>query len=248
MLLLLPPSESKRHGGDGAPLDFAALSFPELGPARRQALSALRALSRNLAAAAAMLRLGPSSAAEAALNRVLTTSATMPAIDRYDGVLFDELDAGSLPPEARKFAGEHLAIASALFGITGALDAIPAYRLSHDSRLPGTTLRKVWAPLAGVLAGRPGLIVDLRSEGYASLGPIPRREDAVYVRVVADAGEGRTRALNHFNKKGKGEFARRVLLAGVDHPDVASLLAWAASEGIRLMPGAPGELDLVIST
>jgi cytoplasmic iron level regulating protein YaaA (DUF328/UPF0246 family) len=247
VLILLPPSETKRHGGDGPPLDLATLSFPELTKARRQTLSALRALSRNLAAATGMLRLGPASATEAARNRVVTTSPTMAAIDRYDGVLFDELDAASLPASAREFAGRHLVIASALFGLTGALDPIPAYRLSHDSRLPGTTLGKIWRPvLSATLASRDGLILDLRSEGYAALGPAPERSDSVYVRVVSEGDDGRKRALNHFNKKGKGAFARRLLLAEIDHPDVASLLAWAVAEGIRLEAGAPGELYLVV--
>jgi cytoplasmic iron level regulating protein YaaA (DUF328/UPF0246 family) len=247
VLILLPPSETKRVGGDGPPLDLSALSFLELTTARRQTLAALKALSRNLAAAAGMLRLGPSSAVEAARNRIVATSPTMPAIDRYDGVLFEELDAGSLPASARRFAGEHLAIASALFGLSGALDPIPAYRLSHDSRLPRSTLGRIWrAPLTAFLAQRSGLVLDLRSEGYAALGPRPARADSVYVRVVSIGANGRTRALNHFNKKGKGEFARRLLLGGIDHPDVASLLAWADREGIRLTPGAPGELDLVV--
>lgn len=247
MLILLPPSETKRDGGDGPPLDLTALSFPELTGARRQALSALKALSRNLSAATGMLRLGPSSAREAARNRVVTTSPTMPAIDRYDGVLFEELDAASLPESARRFAARHLAIASALFGLSGALDPIPAYRLSHDSRLPGTSLGKIWRPGVGaVLSAREGLILDLRSEGYSALGAAPDRPDSVYVRVVSEGDDGRKRALNHFNKKGKGAFARRLLLAEVDHPDVGSLLAWADAEAIRLEPGAPGELDLVV--
>jgi cytoplasmic iron level regulating protein YaaA (DUF328/UPF0246 family) len=247
VLILLPPSETKRHGGDGPPLDLAALSFPDLTRARRQTLAALRALSRNLAAAAGMLRLGPSSATEAARNRVVTTSPTMAAIDRYDGVLFDELDAASLPAGAREFAGRHLAIASALFGLTGALDPIPGYRLSHDSRLPGTSLGAIWRPpLTATLAGRDGLILDLRSEGYTALGPAPVRADSVYIRVVSEGDDGRRRALNHFNKKGKGAFARRLLVAGIAHPDVASLLAWAVAEGIQLEPGTPGELGLVV--
>lgn len=247
MLILLPPSETKRDGGDGPPLDLGALSFPELTAPRRATLAAVKALSRNLSTAAAMLRLGPASAAEAARNRVLATSPTMAAIDRYDGVLFDELDAPSLPPSARAFAAEHLAIASALFGLSGALDPIPAYRLSHDSRLPGATLKRIWRePLSGLLGARSGLVLDLRSEGYAALGPIPARDDAVFVRVRGEDASGRVRALNHFNKKGKGAFARRVLLAGIAHPDVSSLLDWAAAEGIRLERGAPGELDLVV--
>jgi cytoplasmic iron level regulating protein YaaA (DUF328/UPF0246 family) len=247
VLILLPPSETKRVGGDGPPLDLSALSFPELTTARQQTLAALKALSRNLAAAAGMLRLGPSSAVEAARNRIVMTSPTMPAIDRYDGVLFEELDAGSLPVGARRFAAQHLAIASALFGLSGALDPIPAYRLSHDSRLPGSTLGRIWrAPLTALLAERAGLLLDLRSEGYAALGPRPARADSVYVRVVSVGADGRTRALNHFNKKGKGAFVRQLLLAGIDHPDIGSLLAWAAREGIRLTRGAPGELDLAV--
>ena len=246
MLILLPPSETKRDGGDGPPLDLAALSFPGLTAARKQTLAAVKAMSRNLAAAAGMLRLGPASSVEAARNRVIATSGTMPAVDRYDGVLFDELDAATLPPDARRFAGEHLAIGSALFGITGALDPIPAYRLSHDSRLPGTaSLGRIWkAPLTAALAGQDGLVLDLRSEGYAALGPAPA--GSFYVRVVSADGDGRKRALNHFNKKGKGAFTRRLLLAGIDHPDVASLLDWAAADGVRLEPGVPGELDLVV--
>lgn len=247
MLLILPPSETKRDGGDGAPLDLGRLSFPELTPTRRAALAAVRAVSRNLAAATGMLRLGPASAGEAARNRVVTTSPTLPAIDRYDGVLFDELDAGSLPAAARRFAGDHVAIASALFGLSGALDPIPAYRLSHDSRLPGTTLRKLWRePVSVLLAARTGLVLDARSEGYSALGPAPARPDSVYLRVVSEGADGRKRALNHFNKKGKGAFARALLLTGIDHPDVASLLSWARAAGIRLEPGAPGELDLVV--
>ncbi len=245
MLLLLPPSESKRDGGTGAPLDLSALSFPELTPARTRVLAALRALSRNLGAAAGMLRLGPASAAEAAKNRVVTTSPTMAAIDRYDGVLFDELDAASLPEAARRFAGEHVAIGSALFGLTGALDPIPAYRLSHDSRLPGTSLTKLWAAVAPEVSSR-GPVLDLRSEAYAALLPVPAGTERWYVRVVAEDEDGRRRALNHFNKKGKGAFVRRVLLAGIDHTDVDSVLAWAAGEGIRLERGAAGELDLVV--
>jgi cytoplasmic iron level regulating protein YaaA (DUF328/UPF0246 family) len=246
VLILLPPSETKRDGGDGPPLDLAALSFPTLTAARRQTLAAVKAMSRNLAAAAGMLKLGPASTVEAARNRLIATSGTMPALDRYDGVLFDELDAGSLHADARRFAAEHLAIGSALFGVTGALDPIPAYRLSHDSRLPGTvSLGRIWkAPLSAALAARSEFMLDLRSEGYAALGPAPA--GSFYLRVVSADGDGRKRALNHFNKKGKGAFTRRALLAGIDHPDVASLLAWASAEGVRLEYGAPGELDLVV--
>ncbi len=247
MLILLPPSETKRDGGrPDSPLSLAALSFPELATPRQRALNAFRRLARNRGAAAA-LRLGPTQAHELARNRLVETGPTMPAIERFDGVLYDALEVATLGAAARAFAHDHVVISSALFGLLGADDPIPAYRLSPDSRLPGTPLRALWSrPVAAVLAGYSGMILDLRSEAYAALGPSPRRAESWYLRVVSEAEDGRRRALNHFNKKGKGAFTRALLLAGIDHPDAVSLIAWAAATGIRLEPGDAGELVLVV--
>ena len=245
MLLLLPPSETKRDGGDAAPLDLASLSFPELGPQRRAALAALRTLSRSVSGSLDALSLGPALRHEVDRNRAVRTSPTMPAIDRFTGVPYDGLDAATLPAAEREFAADHVLIHSALFGLVRAGDRIPAYRLSHDSRLPGLSLRKHWRDaVAGALAAQPGLVLDLRSESYANLGPAP--ESAMYVRVVSENASGRRTALNHFNKKGKGEFARAVITAGIDHGTVDDLVAWAPSAGIRLEPGLRGELELVV--
>lgn len=250
MLILLPPSETKRDGGaDGSALDLAALSFPRLAAPRRAALAELRALSTNLSAAAVALKLGPKGAPEAAKNRVVRSSPVMPAIDRFDGVLFDALDAATLTPEARTRAAERVAIHSALFGFLGALDAIPSYRLSHDSRLPGRSLASIWrVPLAQELERVSGLIIDLRSDGYAALGPLPARDDAVTVRVLSEDVDGRRRALNHFNKHAKGELTRALLTSATVPSTVKELLDWADAAGLRLEPMAdrPRELAFVV--
>jgi cytoplasmic iron level regulating protein YaaA (DUF328/UPF0246 family) len=247
MLILLPPSETKRDGGAaGTRLRVDALRFRRLDVARRTVLGALTELAADEDASRTALKLGPTQSGEVARNRVVRRSPLMPAIDRYDGVLYDALDAASLSESARAFASGHVLIASALFGLTGALDPIPAYRLSADSRLPGISLRGLWSgPVSTVLARVSGLVLDLRSEGYAALGPAPVGADSVFLRVTTDAG-GLRRALNHEGKSGKGAFVRRLLEAGVDHPDAASLRAWADSSGIRLEHGEPGELVLVV--
>ena len=65
MLILLPPSETKREGGtEGTRLTLRDLGFPQLGAARRTALAALEELSRDPVAAAAALKLGPTQAHE----------------------------------------------------------------------------------------------------------------------------------------------------------------------------------------
>jgi hypothetical protein len=247
VLILLPPSETKRDGGDATrPLSLDALSFPQLAKPRQRALSAFRRLARNRGAGMA-LRLGPTQAHELARNRLVESGPTMPAIERFDGVLYEGLDIATLTPSARAFAHDRVAVSSALFGLVSADDPIPAYRLSPDSRLPGTPLKPLWSgPIAAVLAGYSGMILDLRSEAYAAMGPAPRRAESWYLRVVSEGDDGRQRALNHFNKKSKGEFTRALLLAGIDHPDAASLMSWTAAHGIRLEPGDPGELVLVV--
>ncbi|PJJ61579.1 YaaA family protein [Compostimonas suwonensis] len=255
MLVLLPPSETKRAGGDGPPLDLSSLSFPALTARRRAAVSALVELSRDEDAAVSALKLGPRLVDEVERNRTLRRTATMPAIDRFTGVLFDALDAGSLTSDARELARTSVVVHSALFGLLGALDPVPAYRLSADSRLrPGPraaprSLLSHWAaPVTKELAAVGGPILDLRSESYVALGPVPEGVESAYVRVVTDTGDGSgtRRALNHFNKAAKGRLVRDFLMNAVDFPSIDALLDWAALAGWNLQRTSPEELELVV--
>ncbi len=251
MKLLLPPSETKRDGGAGGALDFEALSFPSLNPVRRRLVRATVALSRDREASRKLLKLGPKGDDEIIRNRQLKTSPTMPALERYTGVLYDGLDVLSLSPAERGRANELVLIHSALFGLIAANDSIPAYRLSHDSRLPDLPLKREWAAKnTKVLAGFDELVIDLRSEGYVELGPAA--ENAYFVRVVTAGPDGTIRALNHFNKKAKGEFTRSLLsLEAVpqtvsDLLDAARKLGWKLEMGEQVGPGTTGELLLVV--
>jgi cytoplasmic iron level regulating protein YaaA (DUF328/UPF0246 family) len=208
-------------------------------------LAGLRSLSRNRTTAAAALKLGPTQLFEIERNRAVRHSPVMAAMDRYTGVLYDALDAASLPAAARGLAARQVVIHSALFGLVRASDPIPAYRLSHDSRVPGRPLGAHWrAAISRELAAASGLVLDLRSEAYVALGAAP--EGSWFLRVVTEEPDGTQRALNHFNKKGKGEFVRALLLAGTVHESIESLLDWAECSGIRLLRGETGELLLVV--
>jgi cytoplasmic iron level regulating protein YaaA (DUF328/UPF0246 family) len=246
VLLILPPSETKRDGGDdGSRLELESLGFTSLTEARATAAAALVALAASVEHSTRALKLGKTQAFEIERNRQLLSSPVMPAIDRYTGVIYDALDAATLTPAARAFAADHLVIGSALFGLLRADDRIPAYRLSHDSRLPGIGLGKLWrAGVEAELGQRHELILDLRSEAYAALGRGP--QDSFYIRVLSEGPDGRRVALSHFNKHAKGAFTRAVLESGAVHADADALIAWARKNQINLDYGALGELDLVV--
>ena len=246
MLILLPPSETKNDAGTGGALDLGSLRFRSLTKTRRAVLRAVTELSRDREASIRALKLGPKQHGEVDRNRAIRRSPTMPAIALYSGVLYDAFDAGTLSPSEKGRAHETVAVHSALFGLVCAGDPIPSYRLSFDSRLPGATLKRLWAaPVTAELERSAGVIVDLRSEGYAALGPLPVAKESVYVRVLARDDSGRVRALNHFNKQAKGLFARALVASGIEFDSAAQLLEWATAQGYDV--GLNGrELELVV--
>lgn len=246
MLILLPPSETKRAGGDGAPLCLDSLGFPALSPLRRALIDELVTLAEDRPAARQALGISAAKDAEIDRNAALWASPTLPAVDRYTGVLYDALDIGSLPKAEAARARARLAVGSALFGVLRADDPVPAYRLSAGSKLPGSgTLAARWRPvLEPVLAelAAEQLVVDLRSGAYAGLG---RLKQAVRVDVVTDDGAGHRKVVSHFNKAHKGRLAR-VLAAGPAEPDDAAAVAEVARQAGMQVEHRGDDLTLVV--
>lgn len=245
MKILLPPSETKRQGGSGSPLRLDALALPSLQAQRTELVDALVELCGDADLARRVLKLSERQAGEVEHNRMLRTAPTMPAIDRYTGVLYDALDAQSLDRTARRWLGEHVMIHSAPFGPIGALDEIPVYRLAAGTSLPGIRpLRRHWAEATSAALADAGFVLDLRSESYVALGPVAGLVPSAYVRVVTETG----RALNHFNKKAKGEFVRALATTRPRARSARSLITWATEHGIRLREtGDAGVLELVVT-
>jgi cytoplasmic iron level regulating protein YaaA (DUF328/UPF0246 family) len=246
MLILLPPSETKLPGGTGPALRTAGLALPELTPAREATIDALLALAADEDAAARVLKLGARQRGDVAANAALRVAPTMPAVDRYTGVLYDALDAATLDGYARRWLGSHVLIHSAPFGPVSALDPIPPYRLAASTSLPGLPpLRRVWADAVSTALGSlaPHLVLDLRSEAYVALGPVPAGIPGAYVRVVTAGPDGAVRALNHFNKRAKGLLVRHLAQARPRTTSLEGLRRWLRRAGYRIEP-AGGEWRL----
>jgi hypothetical protein len=226
-VVLLPPSQGKEPGGTGPGWrDAERGRFAQLDPDRRRVLRALRAGG------------GPSG---------LERAPTMPAIERYVGVLFTHLDAGSLPPAAQSRLRRDVVLLSGLWGLVAPHDPIPDYRLTMATSLePLGRLSGWWRPrLSPVLDRRvAGAVVwDLLSGEYrAAWRPLSGTTYACRVtpRVVAevrglDGGVVR-KAVSHHAKAVRGALARHILLTGLDDPAGLAEVDPAALLGHELDP------------
>jgi cytoplasmic iron level regulating protein YaaA (DUF328/UPF0246 family) len=238
--VLLPPSETKAIGGEGAPLDLDALSFPELNPVRDKLVSALADLAKNVPASLKALDISERQVDEVHRNAALRTSETTPALLRYTGVLYDNLDFPSLKKVAKERAYQRLAVASALFGAVRGGDPVPAYRLSGGSALPGHgSLRTLWKPaLEPLFKETDEFVVDLRSGAYSSLARIPH---AVVVRVITSEGK----VVSHFNKAHKGLLARAIATSSAEPADLKGLVRLAQKAGLTMVPTGEKTADLI---
>ena len=213
--ILLPPSEGKAPGGRGAPWRPGRGVLPALDGPRAQVLAALDPDGTGVAAA-----------------------GTRRALDRYTGVLYRELDAGSLDPAARRRLTGSTLIASGLWGLVGVNDPIPDHRLKMGASLPGLgKLSTFWRPhltaaLAERLAGR--VVWDLLPQEHAAAWdpaavPLARR---ITVRfATAD-----DTTVSHWNKLLKGSLVRH--LAGTGLTDHRGLAAFHHPSGYRYDPAS----------
>jgi uncharacterized protein len=230
VLLLLPPSEAKTPGGGGPSLASLAgmqASDDALYAARVRVLRAVAAFCRRTPGKArAALKLPPgSAAADLAANIGARDAATMPALDRFTGVLFTSLDVAST------------LVFSGAFGALTGDEPVPLHRVPASATVPrigglATYWRKVLAVALAPRIEEAELVVDLRSSDYAAMWhPAPSQVGRVVtVRVLEDRG-GRLQPVSWSSKHGKGLLARELLRADSGRRSVRTVDDVAAAAG-----------------
>jgi len=229
-LILLPPSEGKAPGGTGASWAPGTMRFGELDASRRKVAASLkRAMRSNATTTGKLLGVkGEALAAAREADRTVLESPTLPAIERYTGVLYDSLDHASLSAAHRRRAADQLVIFSALWGLVTPADPIPDYKLKMGASLnPQGRLGTFWRPqltraLAPVVDGRT--VWDLLPNEHAAAWTPSATGLAsrIVVKFLDDVPDGTGRKLitvSHWNKLLKGALVRHVLATQLADPE-----------------------------
>lgn len=253
--ILLPPSEAKSAGGRGPALSELPDSAEErLTTTRRLLTDAVRRLCREAPTTAVDLLGLPPGVAEAALaaNVAIRDAPTMPALDRFTGVLYDAFAPGTLPPAARRRAEDSVLVFDGAFGVLSGGEPVPDHRVPASASLPDLgSVAALWRPvLAEVLPSRLDghLVVDLRSTDYAAMWRPPRSmAEVVSCRILVEqraAGGVRNVVSSVPSKVGKGLLARALCTTRRRIRTRADLEAVAVAAGFEVLPTASG-LDLL---
>lgn len=255
MLIVVPPSESKRDPAEyGPPVDLERLSFPELTPLRRRVVAAVMATSAQ-PDAFVRLHARPSMVREVVRNTWLSDVPAMPAFDVYTGPLHEGLDVAGLSEPAARRGAASLVVVSPVWGALRPADRIPPYRVHVCARLVGMNrLEPAWrAILPGVLAaaaGSAGVIVDLRSPMVQAMGtPVGLGDRTATLRI--DQGPPGHRLGDVIAKRVRGQAARHLLESGAqpsDAHELADVLGdrWPVRLDGPERPGGPWRITLSV--
>lgn len=220
--LLMPPSEGKASGGDGSTWAPGLGLFADL-EARRNTL--VRRLARLRGGNEKLLGIGGAHLTAARLaNASLSIASSLPAWQRYTGVVWNGFDVAALAAEARGRAMSSVVVVSGLLGLVALDDPTPEYRLKIGASLPPYgKLSTWWRPVLGEALsawGEGRFVVDLLPNDHRAACSAARLH-GVSVNFVERSGK----FAGHDAKMAKGRLARHLVISGGDPMD--ALRSWS---------------------
>lgn len=221
-ILLLPPSEGKAPGGNrtSAWKPESGVFAQQLGGWRRDVTTELKQRGGGDEKLLGVKGVHLETARRA--NSSLVGAATLPAWQRYTGVVWDHLDLASVPAVARAAIAPRIVVVSALMGLVAGHDPTPEYRLKMGARLGEFGTMSTWwredltEPLLAYAKGRP--IVDLLPQEHRAAINTDA-VDVIRIDLVAKSGG---RVGGHNAKAAKGLLARHLLTTG--HSDISHMV------------------------
>jgi cytoplasmic iron level regulating protein YaaA (DUF328/UPF0246 family) len=213
LVLLLPPSEGKVPDGDGPPWSVDDGEFGALARERTRVANALR---RHRGGTARMLgATGPLLRHARGANLALVGAPTLPAWQRFCGVVWEHLDPATLPAPARRRARAGVIVVNAVTGLAAWDDPVPDFRLKLSASVPPVgNLASFWrAQLSRVLNERLAghTVVDLLPNEHRAAW-VPALEEYRLLRPGLVTSHGAP--AGHAGKAAKGRLARALLESG----------------------------------
>ena len=214
LFILLPPSEGKALSG------ATGTKFKELDGAFGKSLAKQRAEIINalrIERGGSQKLLGVSGAhlsRAQASNISVRGAKTLPACERYTGVVWDHLDLGSLPSALQKFANKNIIIVSGLLGLITASDPVPDYRLKIGASLtPMGKLSTWWRENLSLALNKHctgAIVIDLLPQEHSAAFMPSEKLLSAYFRVDLATKSGT--AGGHDAKAAKGRLARHLVI------------------------------------
>jgi len=210
-MLLLPPSEGKAQGGSARRAGWAPDTGTFGSRLGQRRLDVVEALGSAGGGDEKLLGVkGEHLLRAQSVNSSLIGARTVPAWQRYTGVVWDHLDPATLSATARR----QIVVVSGLLGLVRADDAIPDYRLKMGANLRPLGKLSTWwrSDLSAELqrAARRRFVVDLLPQEHRAALDLDGLEGVSLTLVDPTGKPG-----GHFAKAAKGELARSILLEGV---------------------------------
>ncbi|HAS87814.1 MAG TPA: hypothetical protein DCS48_00665 [Desulfovibrio sp.] len=195
-IILIPPSEGKADGGSKAPLMSASGITTDLIEAIKKAdpkkLYGLKAKALEKAIAT---------------NKEILISKTMPAIERYTGVVYAAIDYSTIKNKS-DFDGKVL-IVSGLFGLVSPTDLIPNYRLKIDK----LKAAKLWLDCNSEQL-KDKFVIDLLPQAHKKA---VKYTNGITVEFVLKKA-GKKMPAGHQGKYIKGRFVRWLIENNITDP------------------------------
>ncbi|MBI1386818.1 MAG: peroxide stress protein YaaA [bacterium] len=187
--ILIPPSEGKRPGGAGEPIDPT--------PEARVMIERLSEFGGDWGKLLGVKGKALDEAIQA--NHAILHSPSLPAIERYSGVVYDGIDYPGMAPAARRVFNTRVRIVSAVFGLLKPADPIPDYKLSIAKLDAAHYWREIIADrLRGVF------VIDLLPLTHLKAAPYDGGIRVDFIRII----NGKRTPAGHQGKFIKGRFIR----------------------------------------
>jgi cytoplasmic iron level regulating protein YaaA (DUF328/UPF0246 family) len=233
--VLLPPSEGKAEGGQARTkwTPDSGVFGNSLGDYRGMVANRLSAVKGGDAKLLGVKGAHLIRAQEA--NQSLMGSPTLPAWQRYTGVVWDHLDLASFGAPQRTAILQRIFVPSGLMGIVRADDPVPDYRLKMGARLTPFGLMSTWwrddLTEALALAAKKKVVVDVLPQEHRSAISFSGLPQHVQVDLVSKKGSV---VGGHNAKAAKGLLVRHLFTSGqslersvasFDHPEYTATIS-----------------------